>query len=89
MLGFVAVLQADGSMCPDVDGSSGVIFEVPAHLGLPPHCKPGQKEARGPITHLNAPKPRTKRKWNKKGGSLQNEPREEEQLRAGFLASKS
>lgn len=28
---------------------------APAHLGLPPHCKPGQKQARGPITHLIAP----------------------------------
>ena len=39
---------------------------APAHLGLPPHCKPGQKEAQGPIIRLNAPKPRTKRKWNKR-----------------------
>lgn len=42
---FVAVLQADGSMCPDVDGSSGVIFSTSSPGPLPLQTR-GRKKLR-------------------------------------------
>ena len=76
---FVAVLQADGSMCPDVDGSCGVIFST-SSPGAPSPLQTRAERSPGPHHPSNCPKHRTKRKWNKRQAPCRTSP-EEEQLR--------
>lgn len=76
---FVAVLQADGSMCPDVDGSSGVIFST-SSPGAPSPLQTRAERSPGPHHPSKCPQAQDQEEVEQKEAPCRTSP-EEEQLR--------